>query len=146
MVDAPPLIISDSYNLASKVDGVILVIVPGETTIDQAKTIKEQLDRTEAKLLGIVFNKLSAQTAHSYGDYQYQALYSPKYYGDYISGSASTAKASDSRSKKIMAFFEHGDVPDDVALEVENAITAIKTQPKNLVNRIRKSKKNGKSG
>ena len=146
IVDAPPLIISDSYNLASKVDGVILVIVPGETTIDQAKAIKEQLDRTEAKMLGIVFNKLSAQTIHSYGDYQYQALYSPKYYGDYISGAASKEKQPDSRSKKIMAFFEHGDVPDDVALEVEHAITAIKTQPRELVNKMRKSKKNGKSG
>jgi len=146
VVDAPPLIISDSYNLASKVDGVILVIVPGETTIDQAKAIKEQLDRTEAKMLGIVFNKLSAQTVHSYGDYQYQALYSPKYYGDYISGSApKEEKQPDSRSKKIMAFFEHGEVPDDVALEVEHAITAIKTQPRNLVNKMRKSKKNGKS-
>jgi len=146
VVDAPPLIISDSYNLASKVDGVILVVVPGETTIDQAKAIKEQLDRTEAKMLGIVFNKLSPQTVHSYGDYQYQALYSPKYYGDYISGASNKEKPSDSRSKKIMAFFEHGEVPDEVALEVEHAITAIKTQPRNLVNKIRKPKKNGKSG
>jgi hypothetical protein len=50
-----------------------------------------------------------------------------------------------------MAFFEHGEVPPDVALEVENAITAIKTQPRNLVNRIRKPKSrkkqdNGKNG
>ena len=44
-----------------------------------------------------------------------------------------------------MAFFEHGEVPDDVAQEVEHAITAIKTQPRNLVNKMRKSKKNGKS-
>jgi capsular exopolysaccharide synthesis family protein len=145
IVDAPPLIISDSFNLASKVDGVILVMVPGETTIDQARAIKEQLDRSEARMLGIVFNKISTQTAQSYGDYQYQSLYSPKYYGDYISGTAVRAeKEPDSRSKKIMAFFEHGEVPDDVAMEVEHAITAIKTQPRNLVNKIRKSKKNGK--
>jgi capsular exopolysaccharide synthesis family protein len=147
IVDAPPLIISDSYNLASKVDGVILVIVPGETTMDQARAIKEQLDRAEARMLGIVFNKVSGQTAHSYGDYQYQALYSPKYYGDYISGAAAKReeKETTSPSKKIMAFFEHGEMPEDVALEVENAITAIKTQPRNLVNKIRKSrtKKNG---
>jgi len=147
IVDAPPLIISDAFNLASKVDGVILVMVPGETTIDQAKAIKEQLDRSEARMLGIVFNKITAQTASSYGDYQYQSLYSPKYYGDYISGSVrKEEKRPDSRSKKIMAFFEHGEVPDDVAMEVEHAITAIKTQPRNLMNKMRKSKKNGKSG
>ena len=139
IVDAPPLIISDSFNLASKVDGVILVIVPGETTIDQAKVIKEQLDRSEARMLGIVFNKITAQTAQSYGDYQYQSMYSPKYYGDYISGSAHREeKQTASSSKKIMAFFEHGDVPDDVAQEVEHAITAIKTQPRNLVSRMNK--------
>jgi cellulose biosynthesis protein BcsQ len=149
IVDAPPLIISDSFNLASKVDGVILVIVPGETTIDQAKAIKEQLDRSEARMLGIVFNKITAQTARSYGDYQYQSLYSPRYYGDYIASSTHREeKRSDSSSKKIMAFFEHGEVPDDVAQEVEHAITAIKTQPRNLVNKVnklRKPKKNGNS-
>lgn len=146
IVDAPPLIIADSFNLASKVDGVILVITPGETTIEQAKVIKEQLDRSEARMLGIVFNKITAQTANSYGDYQYQSLYSPQQYGDYIAGSVhKEEKSSVAPSKKIMAFFEHGEVPEDVAMEVEHAITAIKTQPRNLVNKIRKTKKNGKS-
>lgn len=140
IVDAPPLIISDSFNLAAKVDAVILVVVPGETTIDQAKAIKEQLDRAEARTLGIVFNKLSEQIAHSYGDYQYQALYSPKYYGDYISGSSGQESQPAPRGKNLMAFFEHGALPSDVSLEVQNAITAIKTQPRNLVNRIRKPK------
>jgi capsular exopolysaccharide synthesis family protein len=142
IVDAPPLIISDSFNLASKVDAMILVMVPGETTIDQAKAIKEQLDRAEARVLGVVFNKLSEQMAHGYGDYQYKALYSPRYYGDYIAAGArtSTVAKPESRSKKIMAFFEHGDMPADVAAGVESAITAIKTQPRNLVNKIRKTR------
>jgi len=142
IVDAPPLIISDSYNLASKVDGVILVIVPGETTIDQAKAIKEQLDRAEARVLGVVINKVSERMSHGYGDYQYNALYSPRYYGDYISEPASTkvARTSVSRSKQLMDFIEHGEMPDEMALEVENAITAIKTQPRKIANKIRKSR------
>jgi capsular exopolysaccharide synthesis family protein len=140
VVDAPPLIISDAFNLAARVDGVILVMIPGETTVDQAKAIKEQLDRAEAKVLGIVFNKLSGQTEHSYGDYRFDALYAPKYYGDYVSGSSHRQGQPAARSKKLMAFFEHGEVPSEVALEVENAITAIKTQPRNLVNKIRKPK------
>jgi len=69
IVDAPPLIIADSYNLASRVDGVILVMEPGQTNEEQAKTIKEQLDRSRAHLLGIVFNKISERSAHSYYDY-----------------------------------------------------------------------------
>jgi capsular exopolysaccharide synthesis family protein len=137
IVDAPPLIISDSYNLASKVDGVILILEPGVTSEEQARTIKEQLDRAEAKVLGIVFNKISAESAHSYSDYRYQSLYSPKYYGDYTAKEPVTSPA-EVRSKKLMAFFEHGQLPPEVATEVENAISAIKTQPRNLLQRVRK--------
>ncbi|MBK9926035.1 MAG: polysaccharide biosynthesis tyrosine autokinase [Anaerolineales bacterium] len=144
IVDAPPLIIADSYNLASKVDGVILVMEPGQTTEDQAKTIKEQLDRSNAHLLGIVFNKISEQSAHSYYDYQYRSLYSPRYYGDYIS-KADKEPNTGSRSKKIMAFFEHGNVPPEVEDGIQSAITAIRTQPRDMVSRIKKNRKNGKA-
>ena len=145
IIDAPPLIIADAYNLASKVDGVLLVMEPGQTSEEQARTIKEQLDRSNARLLGIVFNKISEQTANSFYDYQYRSLYSPKYYGDYISKSTKEPKTG-SRSKQLMDFFEHGQVPEEMAEGVESAITAIKTQPRKMVNRIKKSKKNGGNG
>jgi capsular exopolysaccharide synthesis family protein len=143
IIDAPPLIIADSYNLASRVDGVILIMVPGETSEERARAIKEQLDRSKAHLLGIVFNKVSEQSAHSYYDYQYRSLYSPKYYGDYISKTTEEPNTG-SRSKRVMDFFEHGQVPPEMAEGVENAITAIKTQPRKMVDRLKKSKKNGK--
>jgi len=139
IVDAPPLIIADSYNLASRVDGVILVLEPGQTTEEQAKTIKEQLDRSNAHLLGIVFNRVSERNAYSYYDYQYRSLYSPKYYGDYVSKSGREHKTG-SRSKELIAFFEHGEMPSEVTEGVESAINAIKTQPKKVTERIKKSK------
>lgn len=145
IVDAPPLIIADSYNLASRVDGVILVLEPGQTAEEQARTIKEQLDRSSAHLLGIVFNKVSEHSANSYYDYQYRSLYSPKYYGDYISNKT-TEPDTASRSRKLISFIEHGEVPSDVAQGIESAITAIKTQPKNMMERLRKSRKNGRNG
>ena len=144
IIDAPPLIIADSYNLASRADGVIVVMEPGQTSTDQAKAIKEQLSRANARVIGIVFNKVSEAVAVNLGDLQYQSLYAPKYYGDYV-GSSSQQPASVARSKKLMDFFEHGRVPDEVATEVESAITAIKTQPRNVLNRIKKPKSNGKS-
>jgi capsular exopolysaccharide synthesis family protein len=144
IVDAPPLIIADTYNLASRADGVIIVMEPGQTTDEQAKAIKEQLSRANARVIGIVFNKVSEEIAVSFGDLQYQALYAPKYYGDYV-GKTPQGTASVARSKKLMDFFEHGKVPDEVATEVESAITAIKTQPRNMLNQIRKPKSNGKS-
>jgi capsular exopolysaccharide synthesis family protein len=143
IIDAPPLIISDSYNLASVVDGVLLIMVPGETSEEQARAIKEQLDRSKANLLGIVFNKISEKSAHSYYDYQYNSLYSPKYYGDYMSN-ATNEPNTDSRSKKMMDFFEHGQVPPEMTDGVESVITAIKTQPRKMAKRLQKSKKNGK--
>lgn len=139
IIDAPPLIIADSYNLASKADGVIIVMEPGQTAHEQAKAIKEQLSRADAKIIGIVFNKISADSVQSYDDPQYRSLYSPKYYGDYLS----TEKKDDvavSRSKRLMDFFEHGKVPPEVSSNVESAITAIKTQPRNVLSRIRKTK------
>lgn len=145
IVDAPPLIIADAYNLASRVDGVILVMEPGQTAEEQARTIKEQLDRSKANLLGIVFNKISEQNAHSYYDYQYRSLYSPKYYGDYISKPSGEPETG-SRSKKLISFLEHGQMPSDVDDGVESAITAIKTKPKSMMERLRKSRKNGRNG
>jgi capsular exopolysaccharide synthesis family protein len=145
IVDAPPLIIADAYNLASRVDGVILVMEPGGTPEEQAKTIKEQLDRSSAHLLGIVFNRISEHSAHSYYDYQYRSLYSPKYYGDYIS-KATQEPDTGSRSKKLISFIEHGELPSEVTQGVEHAISAIKTQPRDMMERLRKSRKNGKNG
>ncbi len=141
LVDAPPLVISDAYNLASKVDGVVLVMVPGETREEQARAMKEQLDRAGAKVIGVVFNKMSLRNANSEGDYQYLSLYSPKYYSDYVSNSSEEAPVDGGRSRRLLDFFEHGDVPPEVATTVERAVTAIKTQPRNLVDRMKKTPK-----
>ncbi len=138
IVDGPPLVISDAYNLASKVDGMILVLVPGQTREEQARVMKEQLDRAGAKVIGVVFNKISLANASSQGDYQYLSLYSPKYYSDYISGEPGDAAVADNgNSRKLLDFFEHGELPP----EVERAVTAIKTQPRNLIGKFRKPSK-----
>jgi capsular exopolysaccharide synthesis family protein len=140
IIDAPPLIIADTYNLASTVDGVIIVLEPGQTSDEQGRAIKEQLDRANANILGFVFNKMSEERVHSYDDFQYRSLYSSKYYGDYTS-KATKEPVTASRSKKLVDFFEHGKVPPEMETDFENAIAAIKTQPRNMLNRIKKSKK-----
>jgi polysaccharide biosynthesis transport protein len=141
IVDAPPLVISDAYSLASKVDGVILIMVPGQTREEQAKVMKEQLERAGAKVIGVVFNKISIADANTEGDYQYLSLYSPNYYSDYVSGSKGDEELEPGQSKKLLAFFEHGEVPSGVASSVEKAVTAIKTQPRNLAGKFRKNPK-----
>lgn len=141
VIDAPPLVISDAYNLASRADGVIMVLVPGQTREEQAKVMKEQLDRAGAKVIGVVFNKITMQNATSQGDYQYLSLYSPKYYRDYVSTSPDEAPAENGRGRLLLDFFEHGELPPEVATTVEKAVTAIKTQPRNLVESFKKTPK-----
>lgn len=144
IIDAPPLIIADSYNLAATADGVIIIIEPGKTTFEQARAIKEQLDRANAKILGVVFNKVAEDKANSYGDYQYQSLYSSKYYGGYNS-KAKKEPVTASRSKKLIDFFEHGQLPPEMTTDFKHAISAIKTQPRGMFRWFRKPKKKDKA-
>lgn len=139
IVDAPPLVISDAYNLAAKVDGVILVLEPGQTEEDQAKVIKEQLNRAGARVIGVVFNKVSTENAKSYGDHQYMSMYAPQHYNDYVSKTPKPPEKTDTRTKKLRAFFERGDVPPDVKDSLEGAFDKFDEQRKSLFDRFRKS-------
>lgn len=140
IVDAPPLVISDSYNLASKVDGVVLVLEPGITREDQARVIKEQLNRAGARVIGIVFNKVSSINAKSHGDQQYLSMYSPQHYNDYVANKPAVEEP-DSQSRKLLAFFEHGKVPTDVKDSLETAFDRFQKQRQSLLDRFRKPPK-----
>jgi hypothetical protein len=117
---------------------------PGETSDEQARAIKEQLSRADAKIIGIVFNKVSEDSASSYYDYQYRSLYSPKYYGDYLS-KVPSEPAIVPRSKLLLDFFERGKLPTRVAGDVESPVTSATTPLRNIFKRNRAPKENGKS-
>jgi len=139
IIDAPPLVISDAYNLASKVDGVILVLEPGQTREEQAQVMKEQLNRAGARVIGVVFNRISPADARAQGDYQYLSMYAPQHYNDYTSSRADKPAALETPSKKLLAFFEHGEVPSDVKTSLESAFDKFQKQRQGLFDRFRKS-------
>lgn len=57
--DAPPVIaVTDAAVLATKVDGVLLVINAGGTKRDYAKVAKTRLEKVNANLLGAVLNNV----------------------------------------------------------------------------------------
>lgn len=57
LLDAPPIVsVSDAAVLATRVDGVILVVNAGKTKRDQAKRAKSLLERVNANILGVVLN------------------------------------------------------------------------------------------
>jgi capsular exopolysaccharide synthesis family protein len=58
LIDSPPLTTSpDALALASKVDGVILVVEAEKTKWRTARYVRERIERVGGNILGIVFNK-----------------------------------------------------------------------------------------
>jgi capsular exopolysaccharide synthesis family protein len=53
---APLLAVADAAILASQVDGALLVVSTGETTVPEVSRAKEVLDKAGAKVLGVLLN------------------------------------------------------------------------------------------
>lgn len=68
LFDAPPIIaVTDAAVLASKVDGVLLVIKAGTTKRDHAQRAKALLEKVNARLVGAVLNNVRMDTSlHRY--------------------------------------------------------------------------------
>ena len=57
LLDTPPIVaVSDAAILASKVDGVLLVVNAGKTKRDTARRAKALLAKVNANILGVVLN------------------------------------------------------------------------------------------
>ena len=62
VLDAPPVTaVSDAAILATRVDGVLLVVDSGRTRRDAAKRAREQLERVGARLLGVVLTNVKPE-------------------------------------------------------------------------------------
>jgi capsular exopolysaccharide synthesis family protein len=76
LFDSPPVLaVADAAILASKVHEVMLVVDSGHTRSDVARRVKETLDTTGAKFLGVVLNRLTMRRS-GYGYYYYYQYYS----------------------------------------------------------------------
>lgn len=65
--DAPPIItVNDASLLASKVDGVLLVVKAGATRRDHVKAAKDRLEKVNARLIGAVLTNAQVDTALQY--------------------------------------------------------------------------------
>lgn len=69
LLDAPPVIaVTDAVLLATKVDGVLLVIHAGQTKREHAERARDLLAKVNARLVGAVLNN-AAIDASAYGVY-----------------------------------------------------------------------------
>lgn len=75
LIDSPPVIpVSDAVLLSTFVDGVVLVVYSQQTPKHVVKETHSRLEYAQAKILGVVLNRVNMQN----GDYAY-------YYRDYYS-------------------------------------------------------------
>lgn len=83
IIDTPPLgAVIDSAVIAQIVDGVVMVIASNEISYKFAQNVKRQLEKSNAKILGVVLNKVPMEKK-GYGKY-YGSYYGyGKYYGNY---------------------------------------------------------------
>lgn len=79
IIDTPPMLVSDAQTLSTKVDGVIYVVIPGQTRALAALRPIEELRRIGSHVLGIVANKIPKSRDYYYGGYNYYSPYRREY-------------------------------------------------------------------
>ncbi len=96
ILDTPPVIaVTDAQILATKAEGVVLVVSHAEATIDAVKRAKELLVAVNANILGVVLNKVEPRGGKGYGYY-----YNYYYYGSEDKNTDGSAKRADRNKKK----------------------------------------------
>jgi capsular exopolysaccharide synthesis family protein len=72
IIDTPPaLAVTDAQIVATKCDGVILVIDSGKVKREVAMKVKASLEHVKARILGAVLNNLDRKNGESYYYYYY---------------------------------------------------------------------------
>lgn len=72
IIDTPPsLAVTDSQLIATKCDGVVLVLDAGKVKRDAAAKMKHNLERVNARLLGVVLNNVKRKQGEDYYYYYY---------------------------------------------------------------------------
>src|SRR4030043_1040984 len=77
LLDSPPVLgFADSVILSTFVDGVILVAVGGKTPKETLQRAKEVLHQVNAKILGVVINRVNIHRSdYGYYYYRYHSYY-----------------------------------------------------------------------
>ena len=82
IVDAPPIgSVIDAAIIAKYVDGAIIVVESGVISYKMLQRVKDQMEKSECRILGVVLNKIDMKNDSYYGNYY--GRYYGKYYGSY---------------------------------------------------------------
>ena len=75
IIDGPPFLVTDATILSAKAEGVLLVVRYGNTRKEGAINAVKQLQRTGARILGVVLNQVPRKGEEYLGLYRYYAGY-----------------------------------------------------------------------
>jgi non-specific protein-tyrosine kinase len=76
VLDCPPFLVTDATILATKADGVLLVVRHGYSRKNAARNAVQQLKRANARTIGVVLNRIPRNVDGYYGGYNnYQTYY-----------------------------------------------------------------------
>ena len=82
IIDGPPFFVADTMILASKVDGVLLVVRPSHTRRSLAQAATERIKLVGARVVGIVLNRIPLRGADYYAGESYLQSYYSSSYGE----------------------------------------------------------------
>lgn len=95
IVDTPPVsVVTDAAVMSRLVDGVVLVVRPGITTIQGAQLSKKNLEAVNAHVLGVILNGYNTKQASRRDGYYYSYTY------DYYKHEEDDEDKSSSKRKK----------------------------------------------
>lgn len=85
VIDTPPLgSVIDAAVVAKSCDGTVLVVENNAVSYRFVQKVKEQLDKSGSRILGVALNKVEMNSKGYYGHYgRYYGRYYGKYYGRY---------------------------------------------------------------
>ena len=92
IIDTPPVnVVTDATVLADKIDGYLLTVRAGFSSVDDIKQMVHSLEQVDAKILGIILENVDPKTEiygrynryGKYGKYSKYDRYYNNYYSDY---------------------------------------------------------------
>jgi capsular exopolysaccharide synthesis family protein len=113
IIDGPPFIVADAMVMASKVDGVLLVVRPGHTRRNLARGAADQLRLAGARVVGVVLNRIPLRGADYYAGKSYAYGYYASDYGERRDGREKKIDLRNLRgtlspyAKKVTDFIKH---------------------------------------
>ncbi len=67
LFDTPPVVaVTDAAVLATRVDGVLLVLQAGQTRRDRAREARQKLEKVKANIIGVVLNNAKLESGYGY--------------------------------------------------------------------------------